>query len=245
LLADRVPDAYRGLGQWRQHDQLCWPVLGAAHADLPPALAPVPGAARVARSRRACRPTRISALSARTTLTKDQRRPGLTRCTAARGTCTWSCRAVRNRWHLTDTSAVQHEDDPRFAWSGKLCGYLRLRPQPTRTPPSSAGMPDPNWRAMVFAAAAAVLWCFTRPWTSRLRCSNYAFDLGWTYWDSNPDLLHAIQRHHVHRSPSVQVTVPVRPHQSAGIQAGCCTFVLYSLFSLAGPRAFPQMAKGG
>ena len=42
-----------------------------------------------------------------------------------------------------------------------------------------------------------------------------------------PDLLHAMQWHHVHRSPSVQVTVSGRPHESAGIQAGCCTFVLY------------------
>jgi hypothetical protein len=42
LLADRVPGAYRGLGQWRRHDQLCWRVLGAADANLPPALAPCP-----------------------------------------------------------------------------------------------------------------------------------------------------------------------------------------------------------
>jgi hypothetical protein len=42
-----------------------------------------------------------------------------------------------------------------------------------------------------------------------------------------PDLLHAIQRHYVHPRPSVQVTVSGRPHQSSGIQAGCCTFVLY------------------
>jgi hypothetical protein len=42
-----------------------------------------------------------------------------------------------------------------------------------------------------------------------------------------PDLLHAMQWQHVHRSPSVQVTVSGRPHQSSGIQAGCCTFVLY------------------
>ena len=65
------------------------------------------------------------------------------------------------------TSAVQHEDDPRFAWSGKLCGYLRPRPQPTRTPPSSAGMPDPNWRAMVFARPRGVLCGGTLlPWSS-------------------------------------------------------------------------------
>jgi hypothetical protein len=42
LLADRVPGAYRGLGQWCRHDQLCWRVLGAADANLPPALAPCP-----------------------------------------------------------------------------------------------------------------------------------------------------------------------------------------------------------
>jgi hypothetical protein len=41
-----------------------------------------------------------------------------------------------------------------------------------------------------------------------------------------PDLLHAIQWQHVHRSTSVQVTVSGRPHQSPGIQACCCTFVL-------------------
>ncbi len=42
-----------------------------------------------------------------------------------------------------------------------------------------------------------------------------------------PDLLHAIQWQHVHPRPSPQVTVSGRPHQSSGIQAGCCTFVLY------------------
>jgi hypothetical protein len=38
--------------------------------------------------------------------------------------------------------------------------------------------------------------------------------------------LAAIQRHHVHQSPSAQVTVSGRPHQSPGIHAGLCTFVL-------------------
>jgi hypothetical protein len=41
------------------------------------------------------------------------------------------------------------------------------------------------------------------------------------------DSLHAIQWQHVHGSASVQVTVSGRPHQSPGIQVGCCTFVLY------------------
>ena len=43
-----------------------------------------------------------------------------------------------------------------------------------------------------------------------------------------PDLLHAMQWQHVHGSASVQVTVSGRPHESSGIQAGCCTFVLYT-----------------
>ena len=52
-----------------------------------------------------------------------------------------------------------------------------------------------------------------------------------------PDLLHAMQWNHVHRSPSVQVTVSGRPHQSAGIQAGCCTFLLY------GPEPSPTQTE--
>ena len=42
-----------------------------------------------------------------------------------------------------------------------------------------------------------------------------------------PDLLHAINRQHIHRSPPPQVTVPERTRRSAGIQAGCGTSVLY------------------
>src|SRR5215468_930111 len=41
-----------------------------------------------------------------------------------------------------------------------------------------------------------------------------------------PDLLPAISRQHVHRSTSVQVTVPRRAHQSGQIRTGCCTFML-------------------
>jgi hypothetical protein len=52
-----------------------------------------------------------------------------------------------------------------------------------------------------------------------------------------PDLLHAIQWQDVHSSTSVQVTVSGRPHQSSGIQVGCCTFVLY------GPELPPVQAE--
>ena len=56
--------------------------------------------------------------------------------------------------------------------------------------------------------------------------SNYCCELGGAMGIRTPDLLHAMQRQHVHRSVSVQVTVSGRPHESSGIQAGCCTFVL-------------------
>jgi hypothetical protein len=151
----------------------------------------------------------------------------LTRCTAARGTCKSVLRGRADGCHLTDTPPAPSEEEPRFAWSGPIWAYIRLRPQPARPPSSSARTPDPNWRAMVFAAAAAVLCCCTSPWNCGLGLSNYASDLGWSYGDSTPDLLRAIQWQHVHPRPSVQVTVSGRPHESPGIQAGCCTFVLY------------------
>jgi hypothetical protein len=50
-----------------------------------------------------------------------------------------------------------------------------------------------------------------------------------------PDLLHAIQRQDIHHRPYPQVTVPGRPHESPGIQAGCGTFLLYR--SARGARA--------
>jgi hypothetical protein len=42
-----------------------------------------------------------------------------------------------------------------------------------------------------------------------------------------PDLLHAIQWHHVHSSAPVQVTVLERPHESVEICACCGTSLLY------------------
>ena len=57
-----------------------------------------------------------------------------------------------------------------------------------------------------------------------------------------PDLLHAMQWQHVHRSPSVQVAVSGRPHQSPGIQACCCTFVLYRSRQPTGDTSGPTTA---
>ena len=51
-----------------------------------------------------------------------------------------------------------------------------------------------------------------------------------------PDLLHAMQRHHVHSSTYVQVTVPEHPHESTEICACCGTFLLYESRPLL-PRA--------
>jgi len=60
-----------------------------------------------------------------------------------------------------------------------------------------------------------------------LRCSKSSSELGGAMGIRTPDLLHAIQWHHVHRSTPVQVTVPERPHESAQIRiccgTSCCT----------------------
>jgi hypothetical protein len=129
--------------------------------------------------------------------------------------------------HLTDTPVGAAAGRASFAWSGELCGYLRLRPQPARPPPSSAGTPDPNWRAMV--SLRRLLYFAAVPGPETLGSGVRIMLLSWggAMGIRTPDLLHAIQRQHVHRSPSVQVTVSGRPHESSGIQAGCCTFVLY------------------
>ena len=98
------------------------------------------------------------------------------------GSCTATPIGVTS---LTRRPAPQQEE-PRSAWSGALRGHVRLEPQAARLPPSSAWTADPNWRAMVFPAAAAVLCCCTWPRNTGLMISNYASDLGWSYGDSNP-----------------------------------------------------------
>jgi hypothetical protein len=47
-----------------------------------------------------------------------------------------------------------------------------------------------------------------------------------------PDLLHAIQWQHVHRSVSAQVTLPGRACESVQIRARCGTLLLYESRSL-------------
>ena len=108
----------------------------------------------------------------------------LTRCTAAGADR--SGRAAPMGATSPAPRPAPPEEEPRFAWSGALCGYLGVGRQPAGRPPASARTPDPNWRAMLFAAAAAVLCCCTSPWNCGLGLSNYASDLGWSYGDSNP-----------------------------------------------------------
>jgi hypothetical protein len=152
----------------------------------------------------------------------------LTRCTAAKEHADRSGRAVPKGPPRRYLGRRRRKRRPVFAWSGTLRGYLGLRPNRPGDRSASARTPDPNWRAMIFAAAAAVLCCCTRPWNHGLGLSNWDSDLEWSYGDSNPRPLacHTVQ--HVHPRPSVQVTVSGRPHESSGIQAGCFTFVLYS-----------------
>src|ERR1035441_4499878 len=83
-------------------------------------------------------------------------------------------------------------------------------------------MPYPNGRAPARAIAVAVLSCCTR-------CPGFRISLltSGAMGIRTPDLLHAIQRQPVHRSPSAQVTVPASTQQSTGIQTRCGTSLLY------------------
>src|SRR5450755_1437776 len=85
----------------------------------------------------------------------------LIRCTAARAPCKRSCGAVPMGATSLTRRPAPLQEEPRLAWSGATWAYLRLRKQPTRLRSSSARTPDPNWRAMLFARAAAVLCCRT------------------------------------------------------------------------------------
>jgi transcriptional regulator with XRE-family HTH domain len=54
--------------------------------------------------------------------------------------------------------------------------------------------------------------------------------------------LHAISRQHIHSRTYVQASVSGRPYQSSQIQAGCGTFLLYSLGAQA---ALSRLEAGG
>ena len=78
-----------------------------------------------------------------------------------------------------------------------------------------------------YGPPTAVLCCCTRP-------ESWAHSFDFVPLTSGsmgiraPDLLHAISRRPIHRSTSVQVTVPQRALQSAQVRVSCGTFVLYS-----------------
>ncbi len=120
------------------------------------------------------------------------------------------------------------EERAPFAWSGALCGYLRLGRQPARRPPDIRTDSRSELACDAFRSGC----CCTLLLYQALEPCGQAFELWHLSWGGamgirTPDLLHAIQLQRVHPRPSPQVTVSGRPHESAGIQAGCCTFVLY------------------
>ena len=138
-----------------------------------------------------------------------------------------SCRATpMGVTSLTRRPAPQQEE-PRFARSDALCAYYRLELQPTRLPPPSHGQ---QIRTCVRYFSSRLLLYFAAVQAPGALGSGFrimVLNWGGAMGIRTPDLLHAMQWQHVHGSASVQVTVSGRPHQSAGIQAGCCTFVLY------------------
>jgi hypothetical protein len=120
------------------------------------------------------------------------------------------------------------EEEPRCAWPGTLGGYLGLGRQPARRPPCIRT----DSRSELACDAFRCGCCCTLLLYEPLELCDQIFDLWSLTWGGamgirTPDLLHAMQWQHVHGSASVQVTVSGGPHQSPGIQAGCCTFVLY------------------
>jgi hypothetical protein len=193
----------------------------AGPGDTRRATGAVPPAPCPARWWRACSRASQLAASSRVSFAGDLRRPGgawhgWPDLLHGRNRHIQMDLAEPCRWGVTSLTRrpAPQQEESRFAWSGVLCTDFSLEPQPARLPPSSAWTTDPNWRAMVFAAAAAVLCCCTRPWNRGLGISNYAFDLGGAMGIRTPDLLHAMQWQHVHGSASVQVTVSGRPHES-------------------------------
>jgi hypothetical protein len=152
---------------------------------------------------------------------------GLTRCTTAKVSAHVSCRPVPMRASHVDLGQGPREEEQRLAWSGSLSTYLRARAVADRLPHR-----PPASQIRTGVRRFSPRHCCTLLLYQTLEPLAQVFELLSLSWCGamgirTPDLLHAIQRQHVHRSPSVQVTVSGRPHQSPGIQAGCCTFVLY------------------
>ncbi len=101
--------------------------------------------------------------------------------------------------------------------------------------PAPGDASTPNWCAAPHATAVAVLCCCTRG--SGFRIMSLTCGAKGT---RTPGLLHAISRQHVHPCLSPQVTVPQRAPGSAGVRAGCCTFLLYFSAVLPGRSTATQ-----
>ena len=151
----------------------------------------------------------------------------LTRCTAATGTCKWVLRGRAGGCHLTDTSACA---------AGGRASFCLVRPNLGLYPAQAAAgqaavFIRTDSRSELACDGFRCGCCCTLLLYEALEPCDQIFELWSLNWGGamgirTPDLLHAIQWQHVHRSTSVQVTVSGRPHQSPGIQACCCTFVL-------------------
>jgi hypothetical protein len=94
--------------------------------------------------------------------------------------------------------------------------------------PFSARRPDPERRTAPRPAALRYFTAVRGRESSGSNVRNMASDLRGAMGIRTPDLLHAISRQHVHRSPSLQVTVPTGAWRSAPIRGRCGTFLLYS-----------------
>jgi hypothetical protein len=121
------------------------------------------------------------------------------------------------------------------------------------------GAPGPSWRAASAGHASSPAWCRSQlpaagqahraaallyfaavpgPRTAGSGFRIYLSELGGAKGIRTPDLLHAISRQHIRRSPSVQVTVPERVGRSGQVRTGCRTFPLYEPLPFPPGRGF-------
>ena len=97
--------------------------------------------------------------------------------------------------HLTDTAALRRSrKSSRFAWSGALCAYFRLEPQPTRLPPSSAWTTDPELACDGFSLRLLYFAAVRAPGTVGSGFRIMFLTWGGAMGIRTPDLLHAMKR---------------------------------------------------
>jgi hypothetical protein len=103
---------------------------------------------------------------------------------------------------------------------------IRLQQAMPAIPPCAGTRSQPADRHIVpLRCCILLLYKVREPWAQDFEFTCLTW--GGAKGIRTPDLLHAISRQHVHRSTSVQVTVPGSARPSRQVRTGCGTFLLY------------------